>query len=132
MHDDHFSIIEPAASWADGKDILGWLPNTQYSWNRPQGHSLFYPGISFIIIKALKITADKIALSGLAKPIILRPDNAGYVVAKAAGIIAKYFAKSLQEDLNIQRGSIEDAIETMSLIESIYQADPIWKEKFYK
>ena len=44
----------------------------------------------------------------------------------------KYFAKSLQDDLNIQRGSIEDAIETMSLIESIYKADPIWKEKFYK
>ncbi|MDB4042726.1 Gfo/Idh/MocA family oxidoreductase [Gammaproteobacteria bacterium] len=44
----------------------------------------------------------------------------------------KYFAKSLQDDSNIQRGSIEDAIETMSLIESIYKADPIWKEKFYK
>jgi predicted dehydrogenase len=43
----------------------------------------------------------------------------------------KYFAKSLQDDLNIQRGSIEDAIETMSLIETIYKADPIWKEKFY-
>jgi predicted dehydrogenase len=44
----------------------------------------------------------------------------------------KYFAKSLQDNLNIQRGSIEDAIETMSLIETIYKADPIWKEKFYK
>jgi predicted dehydrogenase len=43
----------------------------------------------------------------------------------------KYFAKSLQDDLNIQRGSIEDAIETMRLIETIYKADPIWKEKFY-
>ena len=44
----------------------------------------------------------------------------------------KYFAKSLQEKSPITRGSINDAIETMKLIEKIYKADPIWQEKYYK
>ena len=43
----------------------------------------------------------------------------------------KYFALALQNDSVIQRGSIDDAIETMLLIESIYKADPTWKAKFY-
>jgi predicted dehydrogenase len=44
----------------------------------------------------------------------------------------KYFAKSLTEKSPITRGSINDAIETMKLIEKIYKADPIWQEKYYK
>ena len=44
----------------------------------------------------------------------------------------KYFAKSLVEKSPITRGSINDAIETMKLIEKIYKADPIWQEKYYK
>jgi predicted dehydrogenase len=44
----------------------------------------------------------------------------------------KYFAKSLAEKSPITRGSIDDAVETMKLIEKIYKADPIWQEKYYK
>ena len=44
----------------------------------------------------------------------------------------KYFANSLAENTSIERGSINDALETMKLIEIIYKADPIWKEKYYK
>ena len=43
----------------------------------------------------------------------------------------KYFALALQNDSIIKRGNIDDAIETMLLIESIYKADPTWKAKFY-
>tara|TARA_B110000495_G_C23033110_1_gene615948 strand:- start:324 stop:1352 length:1029 start_codon:yes stop_codon:yes gene_type:complete len=43
----------------------------------------------------------------------------------------KYFADSLKNNSPITRGSIDDAIETMRLIEEIYKADPIWKKKFY-
>ena len=43
----------------------------------------------------------------------------------------KYFANSLENDSSIQRGSIDDAISTMELIEDIYKADPIWKAKYY-
>ena len=44
----------------------------------------------------------------------------------------KYFAKSLEDKSPITRGSIDDAIETMRLIEDIYKADPIWQAKYYK
>ena len=44
----------------------------------------------------------------------------------------KYFAKSLEEKSSITRGSIDDAIETMKLIEEIYKADSIWQKKYYK
>ena len=43
----------------------------------------------------------------------------------------KYFAKSLEKKYPITRGSIDDAIETMKLIERIYKADPIWQQKYY-
>ena len=43
----------------------------------------------------------------------------------------KYFSNCLIRDLKIERGSIEDAIETMKLIEKIYKADPAWKKKYY-
>ena len=44
----------------------------------------------------------------------------------------KYFANSLADNTAIERGSIHDAMETMKLIEVIYKADPIWKEKYYQ
>ena len=44
----------------------------------------------------------------------------------------KYFANSLASNTSIEKGSIKDALETMKLIEVIYKADPIWKEKYYK
>ena len=44
----------------------------------------------------------------------------------------KYFAESLEKKSSIARGSINDAMETMRLIEKIYKADPIWQEKYYK
>jgi len=43
----------------------------------------------------------------------------------------KYFTDCLKNDSTIQRGSIEDAIETMNLVEEIYKADPHWKKKYY-
>ncbi len=43
----------------------------------------------------------------------------------------KYFSNCLKNDLKIERGSIDDAIETMKLVEAIYKADPTWKKKYY-
>ena len=43
----------------------------------------------------------------------------------------KYFSNCLKKDLKIERGSIKNAIETMRLVEAIYEADPIWKKKYY-
>ncbi len=42
-----------------------------------------------------------------------------------------YFVNCLENNLDIERGSIEDAIDTMKLIDAIYKADPGWKRKYY-
>ncbi len=49
MHDDHFIYVETPQSWVDGRDSGNWLPWTIGN-NGPQGHSLFYPGINFILL----------------------------------------------------------------------------------
>jgi predicted dehydrogenase len=43
----------------------------------------------------------------------------------------KYFYNSLINNSEIQRGSIDDAIQTMKLVEAIYKADPEWKKNYY-
>jgi hypothetical protein len=43
------------------------------------------------MISALKMTADRIAEDGLASPMTFNALSCGYVVANAAGMIAKYF-----------------------------------------
>jgi predicted dehydrogenase len=43
----------------------------------------------------------------------------------------QYFYNCLTNNLEIQRGSIQDAIETMKLVEAIYKADPEWNKKYY-
>src|SRR5512139_1396554 len=52
-------------------------------------------GMSRGITIALNITADKTALSGVAKCITFNIFSCGYVTANIAGIIAKYLATSL-------------------------------------
>lgn len=54
-HDDHFLIIEAAQSWVDGDDYNNWLPSENDPSRVPQGHSFFYVGIHFIILKLLAI-----------------------------------------------------------------------------
>jgi hypothetical protein len=57
MHDDHFLVVEAAASWTDGEDYNLWLP-----WNQierglePQPHpaNFFYVGTQFVALSALK------------------------------------------------------------------------------
>src|SRR5215831_8342522 len=48
-----------------------------------------------MMISALKITADKMALCGVDNCITLSALSSGYVATNAAGIMAKYFATSL-------------------------------------
>ena len=52
MHDDHFLVIEPAASWADGGDYMKWLPGTTGN-HGPEGHSFLYVGFHYLVIKLL-------------------------------------------------------------------------------
>ena len=48
-----------------------------------------------MMMSALKITAERMALSGVARRMMLSTPSTGYVVANAAGMIAKYLATSL-------------------------------------
>src|ERR1041385_5501279 len=51
--------------------------------------------MSAMMIKALKITAERIADCGVRRPMMLSALSTGNVVANIAGMIAKYFATSL-------------------------------------
>lgn len=53
-HDDHFLIIEAAASWVDGFDYNYWLPWNQGANPTPSGHSFFYVGLHYMLFSALK------------------------------------------------------------------------------
>ena len=55
MHDDHFLVIEVAQSWVDGFDYNNWLPWSAGNTGIPQGHSLFYVSIHFIILTFFKV-----------------------------------------------------------------------------
>lgn len=57
MHDDHFLVVEAAASWTDGADYNLWLP-----WNQaergidPEPHpaNFFYVGTQYVVLSVLK------------------------------------------------------------------------------
>ncbi len=54
-HDDHFLIIEAAQSWVDGYDYNNWLPSASDPSRVPQGHSFFYVGIHYLLLKTLTV-----------------------------------------------------------------------------
>lgn len=57
MHDDHFLVVEAAASWTDGADYNLWLPWSQAERGLdPQPHpaNFFYVGTQFVALSALK------------------------------------------------------------------------------
>lgn len=62
MHDDHFLTIEASASWANNYDYNGWLPWSETSTGKPEGHSFTYVGLNycfFALCKTLGFTDPK-------------------------------------------------------------------------
>ncbi len=51
MHDDHFYTVEIAQSWIDHANADGWLNDPSRSYTQAKGHSLFYPGVLFYVLK---------------------------------------------------------------------------------
>ncbi|MBL7940535.1 MAG: glycosyltransferase family 39 protein [Flavobacteriales bacterium] len=51
-HDDHFLIIESAASWVQDVGYSTWLPWNQGAEPQPTGHGFFYVGFHFLLFKA--------------------------------------------------------------------------------
>ena len=62
MHDDHFLVIEAAQAWVDGIIVPGHLQGTAQELI-PDGHSLFYMGLHYLLFKFL-------AVLGLYDPLI--------------------------------------------------------------
>ncbi len=52
MHDDHFLVIEAAQAWVDGIIVPGKLQG-QAQELIPDGHSLFYMGLHYLLFKFL-------------------------------------------------------------------------------
>lgn len=52
MMDDHYLVIEQAQQWVDDFDDNKWLPS--YGASTPSGHSLFYVGIHYFLLKSLE------------------------------------------------------------------------------
>jgi hypothetical protein len=74
--DDHFLVIEVAQQWVDGVNEKLWMP-----WNgntTPSGHSLFYPGLHYLLFLFLKLMG---VTSPVTKMYIVRVLHAFYSMA---------------------------------------------------
>jgi hypothetical protein len=54
MHDDHFLTIEASSSWANNYDYNGWLPWSNNSRGKPEGHSFTYVGLNYCFFEVFK------------------------------------------------------------------------------
>ncbi|MDO9256826.1 MAG: glycosyltransferase family 39 protein [Bacteroidales bacterium] len=54
MHDDHFLVIEVAQAWLDGIFVPGHLYGQALELT-PDGHSLFYMGLHYLLFKFLAV-----------------------------------------------------------------------------
>lgn len=54
MHDDHFLVIEAAQAWVDGVIVPGHLQGTAQELI-PDGHSLFYMGLHYLLFKFMAV-----------------------------------------------------------------------------
>lgn len=53
MHDDHFLVVEAAASWADGEDYDNWLPWNQKGEKVVHPANFAYVGTQYVVFEAL-------------------------------------------------------------------------------
>jgi 4-amino-4-deoxy-L-arabinose transferase-like glycosyltransferase len=59
FHDDHFLVVDAAQSWVSHYNWNDWMPKVQLETNPtqepiPQGHSLLYPGIHYLILSTFE------------------------------------------------------------------------------
>lgn len=53
MHDDHFLVVEAAASWADGEDYNNWLPWNMEGEQQAHPANFAYVGTQYFIFELL-------------------------------------------------------------------------------
>lgn len=54
MHDDHFLVVESAASWADGEDYNAWLPWNMGEVKKPHPANFAYVGTQYFYFEIIK------------------------------------------------------------------------------
>jgi hypothetical protein len=54
MHDDHFMVVEVAASWADGEDYNNWLPWNQSGTPKAHPANFAYASTQYLVFKLLQ------------------------------------------------------------------------------
>ncbi len=59
MHDDHFLVLEVAASWADGEDYNEWLPWSQTGTPEVKPGNFAYPLTQFLLFEIFERTGPE-------------------------------------------------------------------------
>ncbi len=98
MHDDHFLTIEPAASWADGKNFNNWLPGIGNSNAHPEPISFFYLGFLYVFFRAFHFF-------GIENPetqmVLIRLIHAAY------SLLTIYFSYKITERVSNKKNAIQ-------------------------
>jgi Alg9-like mannosyltransferase family len=101
MHDDHFLIVEAAASWVDGYDYNHWLPWTPESTGKPEGHSFTYVGLNFFYFYIMKFL-------GVADPKILMLINR--LLHALFSMLVVYFGIKITEKISAPESGKKNAV----------------------
>ncbi len=98
MHDDHFLTVEPAASWAVGKNAGDYIPGWGNDKVSPEPLSFFYLGLLFVFFKAMHFFG------------LENPDSQMYVMRLVHGLyslLTIYFAFKITEKLSHRKNAIQ-------------------------
>jgi Alg9-like mannosyltransferase family len=98
MHDDHFLTVEPAASWAVGKNAGDYMPGIGNDRISPEPLSFFYLGFLFVFFKILYFLG------------IENPDSQMYFMRLLHGLyslLTIYFAFKITEKLSNRKNAIQ-------------------------
>jgi len=101
MHDDHFLIVEAAASWVDGYDYNHWLPWSPESTGKPEGHSFTYVGLNFCYFYIMKFL-------GVADPKILMLINR--LIHALFSMLVVYFGIKITEKISPEESGKRNAV----------------------
>lgn len=97
MHDDHFLTVEPASSWAVGKNFNDWLPGINNDRTSPEPISFFYLGFLFLFFKFFHLIG------------IENPDTQMYLIRLIQGaysLLTILFAFRITELLSNKKNAI--------------------------
>lgn len=97
MHDDHFLTIEASSSWANNYDYNHWLPWTEGSTGKPEGHSFTYVGLNYLFFASCKFI-------GINDPKILMVINR--LLHALLSILVVYFGVKITEKVSNRKNAI--------------------------